>query len=53
MESGPTRTHIHEMEWFIEKPPFDLKGELEPWYFIFKKKWVSNLQFLHQEAANC
>lgn len=38
MEIGPTKTHIHEMEWFINKPPYDLHGELEPWYFIFKKK---------------
>lgn len=37
MEIGPTRTHIHEMEWFINNPPYDLNGELEPWYFIFKK----------------
>jgi ubiquinone/menaquinone biosynthesis C-methylase UbiE len=34
---GPTKTHIHEMQWFIEDNPYDLKGEIEPWYFIFKK----------------
>lgn len=38
MEIGPTKTHIHEMEWFVSQPPYDLNGELEPWYFIFKKK---------------
>lgn len=37
LEIGPTKTHIHEMEWFIENPPFDYNGELEPWYFIFEK----------------
>lgn len=37
MEIGPTKTHIHEMDWFIKTPPYDLNGELEPWYFIFKK----------------
>lgn len=37
LELGPTKTHIHEMEWFIENPPYDFNGELEPWYFIFTK----------------
>jgi SAM-dependent methyltransferase len=37
MEIGPTKTHIHEMDWFVNNPPYDLIGELEPWYFIFKK----------------
>ena len=37
MEIGPTKTHIHEMDWFVNNPPYDLNGELEPWYFIFKK----------------
>ena len=37
LETGPTKTHIHEMDWFIDNPPLDFYGELEPWYFIFKK----------------
>lgn len=41
MEIGPTKNHIHEMEWFINKPPYDLNGELEPWYFIFKKVFIA------------
>lgn len=36
LQIGPTKTHIHEMEWFIEDHPYDFNGELEPWYFIFK-----------------
>lgn len=28
---------INEMEWFIDNPKYDLKGELEPWFFIFEK----------------
>lgn len=34
---GPTKTHIHEMEWFIIDKPYDFHGEIEPWYFIFEK----------------
>jgi ubiquinone/menaquinone biosynthesis C-methylase UbiE len=37
LKIGPTKTHIHEMQWFIEDNPYNLNGELEPWYFIFKK----------------
>ena len=37
LEIGPTKSHIHEMDWFIKNPPLDFEGELEPWYFIFKK----------------
>lgn len=37
LEIGPTKSHIHEMDWFIKNKPLDFKGELEPWYFIFKK----------------
>ncbi|KAF2081170.1 class I SAM-dependent methyltransferase [Flavobacterium sharifuzzamanii] len=37
MEIGPTFSHIHEMDWFVNNPPYDLDGELEPWYFIFRK----------------
>lgn len=37
LQIGPTKTHIHEMEWFIEEEPYNFNGELEPWYFIFKK----------------
>ncbi|KJD35934.1 hypothetical protein PW52_09450 [Tamlana sedimentorum] len=37
LEIGPTKSHIHEMDWFIENPPLSFDGELEPWYFIFKK----------------
>lgn len=33
---GPTKSHIEEMEWFIEKEEYSLQGEIEPWYFIFK-----------------
>ena len=36
--NGPTKTHIHEMEWFIKNQPFSFNGELEPWYFVFTKK---------------
>jgi SAM-dependent methyltransferase len=35
---GPTKTHIHEMEWFVKSEPFSYNGEIEPWYFIFSKK---------------
>jgi ubiquinone/menaquinone biosynthesis C-methylase UbiE len=35
--TGPTKTHIHEMEWFIKRQPFSFNGELEPWYFVFRK----------------
>ena len=37
MELGPTKNILGEIQWFIDNPPYDLKGELEPWYFIFKK----------------
>ncbi len=37
LEIGPTKSHIHEMEWFIDNPPLNFNGELEPWYFVFKK----------------
>jgi ubiquinone/menaquinone biosynthesis C-methylase UbiE len=37
LQTGPTKSHIHEMDWFINNPPYDFNGELEPWYFIFKK----------------
>lgn len=38
LQYGPTKTHIHEMEWFIKADLFDFNEEAEPWYFIFKKK---------------
>jgi ubiquinone/menaquinone biosynthesis C-methylase UbiE len=34
---GPTQRIMHEIRWFIEAPPYDLRGELEPWYFICSK----------------
>lgn len=37
MMEGPTKTIINELEWFMDTPPYDLKGECEPWYFAFEK----------------
>ncbi|WP_167342350.1 class I SAM-dependent methyltransferase [Nonlabens sp. SY33080] len=34
---GPTKSHIKEMEWFIEQNSYSLNSEIEPWFFIFKK----------------
>lgn len=37
LETGPTKSHIDEMKWFIEENKYSLNGELEPWFFIFNK----------------
>ncbi len=37
LEAGPTLSHIDEMDWFIDQGIVDFAGELEPWFFIFKK----------------
>ncbi|HBE70966.1 MAG TPA: hypothetical protein DDW52_22700 [Planctomycetaceae bacterium] len=37
MEAGPTSAIMSELDWFIENPPYDLHGELEPWFFAFTK----------------
>lgn len=38
MEKGPTSAIMDELGWFIDTPPYDLQGELEPWFFIFTKR---------------
>lgn len=37
LEAGPARGLIDEMDWFLDDPPYDLDGELEPWFFVFRK----------------
>lgn len=37
MQAGPTAAILDEIAWFIKTPPYDLHGEFEPWFFIFKK----------------
>lgn len=37
IEAGPAIKFIHELDWFMEDPQVDLKGELEPWFFAFRK----------------
>ncbi len=38
MKAGPTKSIIHELDWFINAAPYDLAGEVEPWFFVFEKK---------------
>ncbi len=38
MQAGPTAAIMSEIDWFIENPPYDLGGELEPWFFVFSKE---------------
>ncbi|HVT88799.1 MAG TPA: class I SAM-dependent methyltransferase [Tepidisphaeraceae bacterium] len=37
LKRGPTKAILHEIGWFINSPPYDLQGELEPWFFVFSK----------------
>lgn len=37
LKMGPTKAILHEMKEFIENPPYDFNGELEPWFFVFRK----------------
>lgn len=37
MEMGPTSAIMDELDWFVDNPPYNLHGELEPWFFVFRK----------------
>ena len=36
LRCGPAKNCIEELAWFHKNPPFDLCGELEPWFFVFR-----------------
>jgi SAM-dependent methyltransferase len=37
LKSGPASGLREEMSWFLEQEPYSFHGELEPWFFAFRK----------------
>ena len=37
LKSGPAPRLLDEMSWFVEEEPYSFHGELEPWFFAFRK----------------
>jgi 2-polyprenyl-3-methyl-5-hydroxy-6-metoxy-1,4-benzoquinol methylase len=37
LESGLAPRLLDEMSWFVDQQPYQLNGELEPWFFAFEK----------------
>lgn len=38
LERGPTKSIMNELDWFLNENPYELNGEIEPWYFIYDCK---------------
>jgi hypothetical protein len=32
---------LEGMSWFVEREPYSLEGEVEPWFFAFEKPQAS------------
>jgi SAM-dependent methyltransferase len=37
LQSGPALRLLEEMTWFLDQEPYSFHGELEPWFFVFRK----------------